>query len=68
MVNEISAKIETYSVTKIKICLVKYEDYKEIFFLASRRCRRRPRLLKVPLHSETSPRSCFIIPCESYFI
>ena len=32
-VNGISAKIETYSVTKVKIYLVKYEDYEEIFFL-----------------------------------
>ena len=31
-VNGISAKIETYTVTKVKICLVKYEDYEEIFF------------------------------------
>ena len=32
-VNGISAKIETYRVTKVKICLVKYEDYEETFFL-----------------------------------
>ena len=32
-VNGISAKIETYSVTKVKICLVKCEDYEEIFVL-----------------------------------
>ena len=32
-VNGISAKIETYRVTKVKMCLVKYEDYEEIFFL-----------------------------------
>ena len=24
---------ETYRVTKVKICLVKYEDYEEMFFL-----------------------------------
>ena len=35
-VNGISAKKEAYSVTKVKICLVKYEDYEEIFFLFSR--------------------------------
>ena len=29
----ISAKIEIYRVTKVKICLVKYEDYQGIFFL-----------------------------------
>ena len=32
-VKVISAKIETYRVTKVKICLVRYEDYEEIFFL-----------------------------------
>ena len=32
-VNRISAKIETYSVTKVKICLEKHKDYEEIFFL-----------------------------------
>ena len=26
-------KIETYKVTKVKICLIKYKDQKEIFFL-----------------------------------
>ena len=49
--NGISAKIETYSVTyrgtyrgtKVKMCLMKYEDY-----VASRHWRCRPRLLKVP--------------------
>ena len=30
---ESTVKIETYSVTKVKMCLVKYEDYEEIFFL-----------------------------------
>ena len=41
--NGISAKIETYRGTKVKMCLMKdaLEDY-----VASRRCR--PRLLKVP--------------------
>ena len=39
--NGISAKIETYRGTKVKMCLMKYEDY-----VASPRCR--PRLLKVP--------------------
>ena len=29
----ISAKIETCRITKVKICLVQYKDYKEIFFL-----------------------------------
>ena len=33
-VKVISAKIETYRVTKVKIRFVKYEDYEEIFFLA----------------------------------
>ena len=32
-VNRTSAKIETYRVTKVKIFLIKYEDYEEIFFL-----------------------------------
>ena len=28
------AKIETYRVTKVKICLIKYEDYrKNVYFL-----------------------------------
>ena len=26
-------KIETYRVTKVKICLVRYKDYEETFFL-----------------------------------
>ena len=30
-VNGISAKIETYRVKKVKICLIKYEEYDEIF-------------------------------------
>ena len=31
----ISAKIETYRITKVKqIYLIKYEDYEEIFFLS----------------------------------
>ena len=30
-VNGISVKIETYWVTKVKICFIKYEDYEEIF-------------------------------------
>ena len=50
-VNWISAKIETYRVTKIEIYLVKYEHYDEIFFLDSRRLRCRPRLLEVPIES-----------------
>ena len=29
----ISAKIETYRITKVKMCSVKYEDYEEMFFL-----------------------------------
>ena len=32
-VNGISAKIETHRVTKVKIYLVKHEDYEEIVFL-----------------------------------
>ena len=32
-VNGIPAKIETYSVIKIKIRLIKYKDREEIFFL-----------------------------------
>ena len=32
-VNGISAKIETYRVTKVKMCLVKHEDYEENFFM-----------------------------------
>ena len=31
-VNAISGKIETYRVTKVKICLIKYEDYEGIYF------------------------------------
>ena len=34
-VNGTSATKETYSVTKVKMCLIKYEDYEETFFLAS---------------------------------
>ena len=30
---EFQQKIETYRVTKVKICLIKYKDYEEIFFL-----------------------------------
>ena len=50
-VNWISAKIETYRVTKIEIYLVKFEHYDEIFFLNSRRLRCRPRLLEVSIES-----------------
>ena len=32
-VNRISVKIETHKVTRVKICLIKYKDQKEIFFL-----------------------------------
>ena len=28
-----SVKIETYRMTKVKICLIKYKDYEELFFL-----------------------------------